>query len=786
MRKWYNEVMKEKSPASLRALAGMMLAAHVSMSAVAAEALSVADLRDRVARSAVRLTGEKYRPDKVFLSDAESGGWPGDTEGRTLLALVLQHQALGEEPKYLAEILRRVPSHLNAAGYMGEVRTDVLDEQQLSGNGWMLRALCTYAASEPHPVIDAKGIVRKMARGLFLPGKGRFATYPIDPAARAATGGASGHIATTKDGWRLSSDTGCVFIGLDGLVHAWRLTGDAELKPVIEELCARFLEMDLVKTKAQTHASLTALRALLRYDPVRYLSEVERRFELYVAHGMTDRYENYNWFGREDTWTEPCAIVDSLLLAHELAVRTGKARYADFEEKFLGALAAHQRDNGGFGLQKTFPKGSQHPPEEHVHEAHWCCTMRGGAGLAQALLWRERRLSVADFRDRMAGAWLGQSVGVAYGWPTEFKANGTLVPEDKMPVWKPELVNETFSQDDLYVEMSFLRTLETRGIDVSSRLAGLDFANSQYRLWCANHNARNNLRNGIAAPDSGHPKFHRTTDDIDFQIEADFIGILAPGLPQTAVDLGNVFGRIMNYGDGLYAGQFVAGLYCAAYFSSDRVANVEAALRCIPAGSRYAEMVRDMLAWYRADSDDWQGAWRKAVDKYQSPAYVGSVTFAPIDVKINGAMVLLGYLYGGGDPDRTMYISTRGGYDSDCNPSSACGVLFTSLGRRALPARFAEKLDTARKWEHTDYAWPDLLRVTEQLARQLVVRAGGRIETDAQGAEWFVLPQRPVRPNALETAAAPGPAADVRYTPEEMAQIRFKPCAKEGIASEAR
>ena len=104
---------------------------------------------------------------------------------------------------------------------------------------------------------------------------------------------------------------------------------------------------------------------------------------------MTDRYENYNWFCRYDTWTEPCAIVDSLLLAHQLHELTGKPEYADFERRFLDALVAHQRDNGGFGLQKTFPKGMAHESVQAEYEAHWCCTMRGGAGLATALLWRK-------------------------------------------------------------------------------------------------------------------------------------------------------------------------------------------------------------------------------------------------------------------------------------------------------------------------------------------------------------------------------------------------------------
>ena len=123
----------------------------------------------------------------------------------------------------------------------------------------------------------------------------------------------------------------------------------------------------------------------------------------------------------------------------------------------------------------------------------------------------ERRISVADFRDRMAGAWIGQSVGVSYGWPTEFKFCGKLIPPEKMPPkWTPETINETFAQDDLYVEMTFLDTIDRRGIGVSSRLAGIDFANSTCRLWCANMKGRNNLRHGIAPRRRGAEIPHST------------------------------------------------------------------------------------------------------------------------------------------------------------------------------------------------------------------------------------------------------------------------------------
>jgi hypothetical protein len=95
------------------------------------------------------------------------------------------------------------------------------------------------------------------------------------------------------------------------------------------------------------------------------------------------------------------------------------------------------------------------------------------------------RISVDQYVDKMKAGWIGQMAGVGWGGPTEFKYKGVIMPEEKMPAWEPQLVNQ-FRQDDIYVEMTFVRTLELYGFDVSIRQAGLDFANSGYPLWHAN------------------------------------------------------------------------------------------------------------------------------------------------------------------------------------------------------------------------------------------------------------------------------------------------------------
>lgn len=390
----------------------------------------------------------------------------------------------------------------------------------------------------------------------------------------------------------------------------------------------------------------------------------------------------------------------------------------------------------------------------------------------------ERTLSLEDFRSKMKAGWIGQMAGVGLGAPTEFRWNGEIIPEDAMPRWEPGRINQ-FSQDDLYVEMTFLRTLEVYGWDVSIRQAGIDFANTGYILWHANSAGRALLREGIAPPDSGHPRFNPHADDIDYQIEADFSGLIAPGMPQVPVDLGEVFGRLMNYGDGVYGGQFIGAMYAAAFFETDPEAIVEAGMRAIPEGSQYFECVADTLRWFRENPEDWTATWRKLQEKYdEDPDYRRFSCFSldnalNIDAKLNGAYVVMGLLYGGGDPERTLEISTRCGQDSDCNPSSAAGILFTALGMDGIPEKYHAALEMDRRFYSTPYTFAGLLDVCERLARQAVRRTGGAVVGKGTANERWVIPTAPVKSSALEQSWDPGPIAGAVFSDAELRQIRY-------------
>ncbi|WP_298646344.1 ADP-ribosylglycohydrolase family protein [uncultured Proteiniphilum sp.] len=385
-----------------------------------------------------------------------------------------------------------------------------------------------------------------------------------------------------------------------------------------------------------------------------------------------------------------------------------------------------------------------------------------------------RKLSVKEYRDKLQAGWLGQIAGVAWGAPTEFIWKDKIIPAGDMPQWKNELINSAFYQDDLYVEMTFLRSLEEYGLDVSIRQAGIDFANSEYPLWCANDAGRRNLRAGIAPPDCSHPAFSNCPNDIDYQIEADYSGLIAPGMPNIAIELGEKFGRLMNYSDGMYAGQFIGGMYAEAFFEENILKVIDAGLKCIPHECQYAEMVRDVVAWYKANPDNWETTWTLCQQKYREDPEYQKNSNGGIDVKINGAYILIGLLYGEKDLDQTIIISTRCGQDSDCNPSNAAGILFTTLGTSKLPSRFKENLDLETHFAHTNYNFPKLLDVCEKLARAYVLREGGRIETETNGEEYFMIPLKKPTPSALVFSWDPEPITNSLFTEEEMAKINHK------------
>jgi hypothetical protein len=360
---------------------------------------------------------------------------------------------------------------------------------------------------------------------------------------------------------------------------------------------------------------------------------------------------------------------------------------------------------------------------------------------------KARSLTRQSLEDKIRGGWAGQMIGVSFGAPTEFKSNGKIIEGDIK--WNPEMVPNSIVQDDLYVEMTFTEVMDRVGLNATIEQYGEAFKDSKYHLWHANAGARRLLNQGIKAPWSGHPKYNIHANDIDFQIESDFIGMMTPGLPREANKYADRVGHVMNYGDGVYGGMFFAGMYAAAFFENDPRTVVELGLKSIPAQSGYAKIIHDVLDWSARHPDDWKKTWQLLKDKWDKddPCTDGAIAPFNIDARLNGAHVALGLLYGKGDFTRTVDVSTRAGQDSDCNPSSAAGVLGVMLGFNKIPDEWKSGIAAIadKKFDYTNYSFNTITESTVKRALQVIEMAGGKV-TDAE----VTIPTQEPKPWKLE------------------------------------
>ena len=322
----------------------------------------------------------------------------------------------------------------------------------------------------------------------------------------------------------------------------------------------------------------------------------------------------------------------------------------------------------------------------------------------------KRILSEQVLKDKVKGAWAGQTLGCSYGGPTEFKFLGTII-QDYIPIpWNEHMVKKWYDSfpglyDDVYVDLTFVEVFERCGLDAPVDSFAVAFKRTEYPLWHANQVARYNLLQGMKAPQSGHWKNNPHAHCIDFQIEADFAGIMSPGMPNQAAEICDKVSHIMS----------------------------------------------DVIRWHKKYPNDWKRTWFELQNKWSEEISCpeGIHNSFNIGTKINGAYILLGLLYGEGDFTKTIDISTRAGQDSDCNPASAAGILGTMIGYSNIPEYWKGTLYEVedRPFSHTDISLNKAYEMTYKHACDMLRKHG-----NAKIGNAFEIKREDIRPVALEVA----------------------------------
>ncbi|MBQ2988841.1 MAG: ADP-ribosylglycohydrolase family protein [Clostridia bacterium] len=359
----------------------------------------------------------------------------------------------------------------------------------------------------------------------------------------------------------------------------------------------------------------------------------------------------------------------------------------------------------------------------------------GGLPVVNPEKYNDAQISEEELYDKMMGGWLGQMIGVAWTASTEFAATGNILPEVRFHDWTPGMINNAYQQDDVYVEIPFLDAMKENGAFCSPAYMAEKFEDTIFGLWHANAAARNNLRAGYSWYDAGHYLINGHADDIDWQIECDFLGAMYPGLVNEAAMRAYEIGHMMCYGDGVYGGVFVTAMHSAAYTAKSVQEIVDAGISVIPTGTKFRTLMEAVTKAHR-EGKTWEEAWQivenncgksdKCVDCCEGAANA----VMNIDAKLNAAYILIGLLWGEGDFAKTVEISCRCGQDSDCNPSSAASILGNFYGASGLDEIYKQNVNyDTTLFSETRYTLNQVVEINMNLTKE-VMTAYGATEKD--------------------------------------------------------
>lgn len=352
---------------------------------------------------------------------------------------------------------------------------------------------------------------------------------------------------------------------------------------------------------------------------------------------------------------------------------------------------------------------------------------------------KKMMITRAALKDKIMGGWAGQTIGVTFGGPYEFRFTGTFIQEYQPLLWYDGYLKKTMLDipglyDDLYMDLTFVDVFEKYGLDAPVDSFANAFANAGYVLWHANQAGRYNILNGLKAPASGYWANNPHADDIDYQIESDYAGLMSPGMPNTASAISDKIGHIMNYGDGWYGGVYIGAMYSLAFITSDIDRIVEDALKAIPPQSTYYQCIADVIRWHRQYPNDWRSTWFELQKKWTEDKFCpeGVYKSFDIDAKLNSAYVVMGLLYGKGDFSKSLEVACRVGQDADCNPSSVGGILGTVLGYDKIPAYWKQGLKEAEDidFKYTTISLSKVYTIGMKHALANIQRNGGSVQGD--------------------------------------------------------
>lgn len=308
-------------------------------------------------------------------------------------------------------------------------------------------------------------------------------------------------------------------------------------------------------------------------------------------------------------------------------------------------------------------------------------------------------------------------------WPLRDYISERIATDSGLPYlhpdW-PECVRERISwvaaDDDINYTLLGMMTLEEHGLDFTKgelRRMWLDNVPLGY-TWGPERTflTKQGLAMGIVEdPDMDLDEMAATQNPGDelcgAMIRADAYGYACPGRPVLASELAWRDASMTHRGNGIYGSMFAAAAIAAAFTTTDPSEVVRVALSCVPARSRFHEIVADSLLHVEA-ADGWLDAYERIHGKYAE--YGHCRVFQETGTLVNS-------LYHASDVGDGICLQVMQGNDTDSYGATAGAILGVLHGPDGLAARWLEPFQDVLHTRLAGYWEPSLRATADRISR---------------------------------------------------------------------
>ncbi len=374
-----------------------------------------------------------------------------------------------------------------------------------------------------------------------------------------------------------------------------------------------------------------------------------------------------------------------------------------------------------------------------------------GASSAQEHRAGYLKISKAEYKDKLEGFWLGQSLANWTGLITEMdKIGGEGIhgqfytrddwgKPDLPSIWGqgiPSDLSETIdwvirdetqiwgADDDTDIEYMYqfllakhqTTTLTPEQIrdgwlthiytDENTPFKTLEGQPENY-LWVSNQTAHDLMRQGVLPPETSAPHRNEHTDMIDAQLTTEIFGLYAPTKPVVALQMAYLPIRTTARDNAAWAAEFYVVMHSLASSIDPSLTPqkqivwlAKQARKQLPDSSYSAKMYDYVAAQYE-QGIPWETTRDRVYQRYQVEQQDGyDITARDLYCNgcfasgINFAASIISLLYGEGDYKNTVKIAVLTGWDSD-NPAATWGGLLGFInGKRALEEAFNQRFSS--------------------------------------------------------------------------------------------